>query len=86
MSTANCVGFQHPLPKGTRILSVLGECDRDGDDNERVTGPNAIGEVTDANHRTGQGWSYDVVFQGSGVWVILDEHGELDDAARYKPG
>jgi hypothetical protein len=84
MSEVSPFGFKHPLSTGFRILSVQGECDSDEKDKERATGPNAIGEVIGASH-DGQGWNYNVLFRESGVCVILDEHGELDDPDRYSP-
>lgn len=71
----------HPLPLGTRILSVNGECDEgemswdeSGATVERKTGPNAELIVTSHLFLGGlQGWSYGVESMPSEVLVFLDE-------------
>lgn len=66
----------HPLPLGTRIISIEGEWD-DDDGTERYTGPNAIGEVMSNNQHDGRGHVYGVLFP-NGTSVFLDQFGELD--------
>lgn len=74
----------HPLPIGFRIISVKGEQDED-DDQERFTGPEAIGVIDSVDRYKGQGWTYGVLFQDSGVYVFLDEGDPLHDPAHYRP-
>lgn len=76
------------VSKGTRILSIEGECDEGvmscDDTNtlvERKTGPNAIGTVTRIDERK-SGTIYHVEFSPSEVWVCL-EHEELTDRTKY---
>ena len=77
------------ITKGTRILSLAGECDEgimsnDPTDTpvERATGPNAIGTVTRVDARK-SGTVYHVEFQPSEVWVCLEPE-ELADPAKYQ--
>jgi hypothetical protein len=76
----------HPLVPGTWILSVAGEQDSDDEsDEQRRTGPNAIGRITDdGRFYEGQGWSYSVVFEPSGVWVFIDQADGLDDPTKFR--
>jgi hypothetical protein len=67
--------INHPLPVGTRILSINGESD-DNDGVERHTGPNAVG-VIDQVHMFDpcNAWTYSVHFpNGTSVWI---DEGEL---------
>lgn len=59
----------HPLPLGTKVLSLGGEFDQLMDDEgnevpgENHSGPNAVGEVIDVDYyHTGQGWAYTIKF------------------------
>jgi hypothetical protein len=80
------VFMNHPLPIGFKILAIDGECDRDGEDNERSTGSNAVGKVITAhNYGSPQGWSYGVAFEPSGVWVNIDQLDSIDDPKKYLP-
>lgn len=75
--------INHPLPVSTRIISVLGEHDS-GDDGPRETGPNAEGMIISRYQLASQGWTYDVVFPLSGVWVVLIESDPLNDPTKYQ--
>lgn len=84
------IDIGHPLPIGTWIESIAGEQDADGNDEERHTGPNAIGWIIDMHeydmgYRTtfpSAGWfNYSVVFP-NGTWVWLDDN-DLDDRTKY---
>lgn len=77
------------ITKGTRILSIEGECDEGVMSNdqtntpvERSTGPNAIGIVTRVDQRK-SGNIYHVEFSPSEVWVCL-EPDELANPAKYR--
>jgi hypothetical protein len=65
----------HPLPVGSRILSVFNQCDAllDDEGGEYMgllnhSGPMAVGEVVRADYYGGgespQGWTYGVLFPG----------------------
>lgn len=82
----------HPLPTGTWIESVFGEMDADGNDDERHTGPNAIGRIADVRQqeRPQDGdalWHYSVVFPNN-TWVWLDcfqiDNGTADPPSMYR--
>lgn len=73
----------HPLPVGTRIISVEGENDSD-EDRPRETGPNAEGVIISSYQLPSQGWTYDVVFPLSGAWVVLIEADPLNDPTKYQ--
>jgi hypothetical protein len=71
--------FHHPLPLGTKILSVRGECDEMKAGVIRETGPNAVGEIVSAYQSDVlKVWFYGVVFGPSRVRVHMDEKYELD--------
>lgn len=71
------------LPVGTRIVSIKGDHDSDGDDRPRHTGPNAEG-VIDAVLLQDDGTPYySVVFEPSKVWVFLYEE-EVQNPDLYR--
>lgn len=68
-----------PIHRGQPIVSIRGESDLDERDNERHTGPNAVGVLLNRDDRNGQ-WS--VAFSnGTSVWI---SDGELADAMCYR--
>jgi hypothetical protein len=76
---------QHPLPRGTRIVTLKGEIDQDNNDEERVTPPGAVGRITGmARERDdgSEGFRYDVEFENQ-AWIILEDR-EIDDPERYR--
>lgn len=76
---------KHPLARGTRIITLLGEVDMDNEDEERVTVPGSVGTIsgTANEHDDGSpGYRYDVIFENQ-AWIILDDH-EIDDPKRYR--
>jgi hypothetical protein len=77
-------GLCHPLAIGAKLMSIAGEWDEDDDGSQRDTGANAIGRIVSAQYYIGQGWSYGVVFNPSGVWVHIDEADGLDDPLKYQ--
>lgn len=82
MSSAS---LPHPLPRGTRVVTLQGELDHDSDDEERVTPPGTVGSITGiANERENgdEGYCYDLEFP-NGAWFTRDDF-ELDDASRYR--
>lgn len=75
----------HPLPRGTRVITVQGELDHDAQDEERVTKPGSVGRITGiANERENgdEGYCYDIEFD-NGAWFTRDDF-EIDDATRYR--
>jgi len=75
----------HPLPRGTRVVTIQGELDYDANDEERETKPGAIGKITGvANERENgdPGCCYDIEFD-NGAWFTRDDF-EIDDATRYR--
>lgn len=76
---------KHPLPRGTKIVTLLGESDYDNDGDERSTPPGSIGRITGvANERDNgdPGFCYDLEFD-DGLWVTRDDD-EIDNPTRYK--
>jgi hypothetical protein len=77
--------LKHPLPRGTKIITLLGEVDHDSDGDERSTSPGSVGRITGiANERDNgdPGYCYDVEFD-DGAWFTRDDD-EIDDAKRYR--
>ena len=75
----------HPLPRGTRIITVRGEIDEDSDEEQRITAPGTVGTITGyAKERENgdAGFCYDIEFP-NGAWVTRDDN-EVDDPARYR--
>jgi hypothetical protein len=77
------------ITKGTRVLSIQGECDEgvmSGDPTdtpvERRTGPGAVGTITRVDERK-SGTVYHVEFSPSEVWVCLEPE-ELADPTQYQ--
>lgn len=75
---------------GTKVVSINGEMDygemswdNDGHEVHRMTGGKAVGEIDSVSHYDENGgWNYNVIFELSEVWVVLDEK-ELQDTAEY---
>lgn len=79
---ANKPVHSHPLPVGTRIVSILGELDSDEKDNDREAPPGSVGKVEGMERlKLATVWNYRVTFP-SGTWVFLNER-ELADDSRY---
>lgn len=77
--------IRHPLPRGTRIVTVLDLTDLDAEDEERVTTAGSVGRITGvAKEREdgSEGFCYDVEFDNQ-AWFVLDDL-ELDDATRFR--
>ena len=77
--------LQHPLPRGTRLITLQGEVDQDSRDEERITPPGSIGRITGiANERENgdAGFCYDLEFD-NGAWFTRDDF-EFDDPTRYR--
>jgi hypothetical protein len=75
----------HPLPRGTRIVTLEGETDLDNEGEEIITPPGSIGRITGvANERDNgdPGYCYDLEFD-NGSWFTRDDF-EIDDATRYR--
>lgn len=75
----------HPLPRGTSIITLKGEMDQDGEDNERITPPGSVGKITGVGSERddgSEGHRYDVEFANQ-AWIILDDI-EIDDPERYR--
>lgn len=72
---------RHPLPLGTRVMSVNGEMDEGAmswDESDtmviRRTGPRAVGVVEGMEYSEESAcWIYSVVFMPWETWVFLDE-------------
>ena len=77
--------LNHPLPRGTRIITLLGETELDNEGEEILTAPGSVGRITGiANERDNgdPGFCYDVEFD-NGVWLTRDDF-EVDDTTRYR--
>lgn len=75
----------HPLPRGTKVVTLLGETDFDHEGEERLTPPGSVGRITGiANERDNgdPGFCYDLEFD-DGTWITRDDF-ELDDSTRYR--
>ena len=70
----------HPLAIGTKITSIKGEVDDDGDVEQR-TGPMAVGVIKRASYYPSCGWSYNVWFD-NGTSVFIDEK-EINNPDEY---
>lgn len=76
---------RHPLPRGTRIITVQDLTDLDAEDEERVTAAGSEGRITGvAKEREdgSEGFCYDVEFANQ-AWFVLEDL-DLDDAARFR--
>ena len=77
--------LNHPLPRGTRIVTLLGETELDNEGEELLTAPGSIGRITGiAKERDNgdPGFCYDLEFDNS-VWLTRDDF-EFDDTTRYR--
>ncbi len=82
----------HPLPIGTKILSIGGEVDDgDGDEpDENKTSTNVVGTVTSHDEYHSQGHTYGVKFPsltpGKSVCVFIDQGSSpsIDDPKHYR--
>jgi hypothetical protein len=75
----------HPLPRKTKVITLMGESDYDNDGEERITQPDSIGIITGvAKERDNgdPGFCYDIEFD-NGLWITRDDD-ELDNAERYQ--
>ena len=72
--------MRHPLQVGTLVLSTYGESDCGGEPEEdRETGPVAVGQIISADEYEGQGWTYGVVFGNhTSVYITAAELADLD--------
>jgi hypothetical protein len=79
--------LSHPLPKGTKVRTLVGEQDEDEDGTVRHAPPGSVGEVICADyHPNGerpQGWTYGIEFPG-GCWVFIDQSDSIDDPTKYQ--
>lgn len=76
---------KHPLPRGTRVVTVAEIIDQDADDEERITPPDTAGTITGmAKERDNgdPGFCYDVELT-NGVWLTVDDD-EIDDEERFR--
>jgi len=84
--------YRHPLPVGTRIVSIHGEEDGNGQ-----AAPGAIGRIESSMHLAApQGWTYHVRFplgtraenpddpDADVVVVVIDQSDSIDDANQYR--
>lgn len=79
------VRSHHPLPRGTRIVTLQGEVDCNQNDVEVVTPEGAIGRITGIGNERDNGdpgFCYDLEFD-NGAWFTRDDF-EFDDATRYR--
>ena len=77
--------LNHPLPRGTRIITLLVETELDNEGEEILTAPGSIGRITGiAKERDNgdPGFCYDLEFD-NGVWLTRDDF-EFDDTTRYR--
>lgn len=75
----------HPLPRGTRIVTLQGEVELNQNDAEVVTQAGAIGRITGIGKERDNGdpgFCYDLEFD-NGAWFTRDDF-EFDDATRYR--
>ena len=76
------MAIEHPIVKGDRLMSLKGEICDDGHGAILSTGENAIGVLENYKYDEFRGFTYQVYFPESLVWVVLDET-DLEDVARY---
>lgn len=75
----------HPLPLGTKVLSLRGEKADDENGDLQETGPNTVGKVISVDYSPhAQGWTYGIVFQPNDVWVFIDQLDSIDDPDKYR--
>ena len=67
--------MNHPLKIGDYIETLVGE---------RHAPPGSVGKVISVDHYPGQGWTYGVHFNDSGVWVFIDQQDSIHDPAKYR--
>lgn len=75
----------HPLPRGTRVVTLQGLTDLDAEEEERITPPGAVGLITGvAKEREdgSEGFCYDVEFDHQ-AWFVFEDL-DLDDAQRFQ--
>jgi hypothetical protein len=78
------IRLEHPLPLGSKVVSLKGEMDDDEHGNQRIAPPGSVGTIQSAEfHPKGQGWTYHITFD-NGTWVAIDQLiGGIDEPEYY---